>query len=91
MSTLFTIYPLKEYQICVQINRNYVPLNFDVQMRIARFSLPREIVFFRLCEGLLLPASGGLASLYTLMFCNVITYCVAYVKVVATPRPRPAA
>ncbi|XP_071525810.1 uncharacterized protein [Panulirus ornatus] len=41
--------------------------------------LVNQLVFFSMCERLLL-TNQRLSSLYTLMFFNVVAYCVAYVK-----------
>ncbi|XP_063592130.1 uncharacterized protein LOC134769330 isoform X4 [Penaeus indicus] len=52
----------------------------DLYMKMKNLSvLVNQVVFFSLCERLML-ANQRTSSLYTLMFFNVIAYCVAYVK-----------
>ncbi|MPD04124.1 hypothetical protein E2C01_099796 [Portunus trituberculatus] len=57
-------------------------LNFEsAYLKLKNFSLLiNQLVFFTMCERLLMQQQK-LTSLYTLMFFNVIIYCVAYVKV----------
>ncbi|KAK8407275.1 hypothetical protein O3P69_002080 [Scylla paramamosain] len=66
-------------QVLLRMRRRF--LNFEsAYLKLKNFSLLiNQLVFFTMCERLLMQQQK-LTSLYTLMFFNVIIYCVAYVK-----------
>ncbi|XP_045131331.1 uncharacterized protein LOC123516203 isoform X1 [Portunus trituberculatus] len=66
-------------QVLLRMKRRF--LNFEsAYLKLKNFSLLiNQLVFFTMCERLLMEQQK-LTSLYTLMFFNVIIYCVAYVK-----------
>lgn len=60
----------------------YGPLNRLEQsyIRLSNiFTMSNQLVFFMLCDRLLVPEQK-VTSLYSLMFYNVIAYCISYIK-----------
>ncbi|XP_068246925.1 protein TRC8 homolog [Palaemon carinicauda] len=63
-----------------RVKRRYLDLeSLYMEMKNASV-LVNQIVFFSLCERIFLSPDQRMASLYTLMFFNVIAYCASYVK-----------